>query len=189
MRRARSIGGPAVRNMGTVGGNLFAPAPMAISPSRCSRSTPRSPCRAALARATCRSRNFCNRASGRPARWCWRSPARRPSSADAFRYRKIARIKPKGGSVHHAGRASAGQRRTRARRAHRAAARWRRRRFAPRPPSGRWKARTLDAAAHRRRGGGGRSKAPRPPTTRSPAPGIAAKSSASICAACCPVRR
>ena len=37
---AKAVGGPAIRNMATVGGNLFAPAPMAISPSRCSRSTP-----------------------------------------------------------------------------------------------------------------------------------------------------
>ena len=36
---ARSIGGPAVRNTGTIGGNLFAPARSAISPSRCWRST------------------------------------------------------------------------------------------------------------------------------------------------------
>ncbi len=76
---ARSIGGPAVRNMGTVGGNLFAPqSRMATSPLPCSRSTRWFPCRVALAAATCRSRNSCNRASGRPARWCLRSPARSP---------------------------------------------------------------------------------------------------------------
>ena len=38
---ARSIGGPAVRNMGTVGGNLFAPSIlMETSPSPSSRLTP-----------------------------------------------------------------------------------------------------------------------------------------------------
>ena len=75
---ARSIGGPAVRNMGTVGGNLFAPLPMATSPLPCSRLTRWFPCRVVLAAATCRSRNSCNRASDRPARWCLRSPVRSP---------------------------------------------------------------------------------------------------------------
>ena len=47
------------------------PAPMAISPSRCWRWTRPCPCRAGLAPATCRSRNSCNPANARAARWCW----------------------------------------------------------------------------------------------------------------------
>ena len=35
---ARAVGGPAVREAATVGGNLFARSLMAISPRRCSRS-------------------------------------------------------------------------------------------------------------------------------------------------------
>ena len=75
---ARSIGGPAVRNMGTVGGNLFAPNPYGDFTVACSRSTRWFPCKAASAAATCRSRNSCSRASGRPAPSCFRSRARSP---------------------------------------------------------------------------------------------------------------
>jgi len=73
---ARSIGGPAVRNMGTVGGNLFAPSPYGDFTVALLALTPPSPSRAGLAPATCQSRNFYNPANARPARWCWPSPAR-----------------------------------------------------------------------------------------------------------------
>jgi CO/xanthine dehydrogenase FAD-binding subunit len=96
---ARSIGGPAVRNMGTVGGNLFAPSPygdftvalLALDATVSVQGGPRRP-----------------RHANRGIFAIPRTPERRagagrllraPASADAFRYRKIARIKPKGGSV------------------------------------------------------------------------------------------
>jgi CO/xanthine dehydrogenase FAD-binding subunit len=96
---AGSIGGPAVRNMGTVGGNLFAPAPfgdftvallaldatVALQGGYGARDVPIEEFlagRGRMAAGLVLSVSF-----------------QRPSGADAFRYRKIARIKPKGGSV------------------------------------------------------------------------------------------
>ena len=85
----------------------------------------------------------------------------------------------------HAGRAPAG----RAAAAYRArasrSARWPRRRFAQGPPSARWR----DARSTMRRSAPPQRpqrRAYRPPTTPLAAPGIAARSSASIFAACCP---
>jgi CO/xanthine dehydrogenase FAD-binding subunit len=96
---ARSIGGPAVRNMGTIGGNLFAPSPFGdfatallaldatvlVHGGYSPRETPLEDFLAA------RERSFGSLvvAVSLP----------RPASSDAFRYRKIARVKPKGGSV------------------------------------------------------------------------------------------
>jgi CO/xanthine dehydrogenase FAD-binding subunit len=96
---ARSIGGPAVRNMGTIGGNLFAPAPFGdfatallaldatvlLHGGYSPRETPIEEFLAA------RQRHFNALvvAVSLP----------RPASAEAFRYRKIARVKPKGAAV------------------------------------------------------------------------------------------
>src|SRR4051794_9125416 len=96
---AASIGGPAVRNMGTVGGNLFAPAPfgdfsvallaldatVALQGGYGAREMPIEEFLAARARQT----------SGLVLSVSFQ----RPSSSEAFRYRKIARIRPKGGAV------------------------------------------------------------------------------------------
>jgi CO/xanthine dehydrogenase FAD-binding subunit len=96
---AASIGGPAVRNMGTVGGNLFAPAPfgdfavallaldatVSVQSVYGVREVPIEEFLSARARL----------ASGLVVS----VSLRRPSDAQAFRYRKIARIKPKGASV------------------------------------------------------------------------------------------
>jgi CO/xanthine dehydrogenase FAD-binding subunit len=95
---ARSIGGPAVRNMGTVGGNLFAPVPygdftvallaldatVAIQGSFGARDMPLDEFLQARERqggALVLSVSF-PRIAG-----------------ESFRYRKVARIQPKGGSV------------------------------------------------------------------------------------------
>ncbi len=96
---ARSIGGPAVRNMGTVGGNLFAPAPFgdlatallaldATVQLHGGYSPREIPLEEFLGS---RERNFnaLVLAVSFP----------RPASAEAFRYRKVARVKPKGASV------------------------------------------------------------------------------------------
>src|SRR5258708_5052947 len=96
---AGSIGGPAVRNMGTVGGNLFAPTPfgdfavallaldatVAMQSGYGARDVPIEEFLSGRARSSgglVLSVSF-----------------QRPSGAEAFRYRKIARIKPKGASV------------------------------------------------------------------------------------------
>jgi CO/xanthine dehydrogenase FAD-binding subunit len=96
---ARSIGGPAVRNMGTVGGNLFAPNPfgdftvallaldaiVAVQGGFGARDIP--------------VEEFLQSRERQAGALVLSVSCARPASADAFRYRKIARIKPKGGSV------------------------------------------------------------------------------------------
>jgi xanthine dehydrogenase small subunit len=96
---ARSIGGPAVRNMGTVGGNLFAPAPfgdlavallaldamVSVQGSYGSRDMAMEEFLAGR-----------DRASGSVVTGV---SLERPAGAEAFRYRKISRVKPKGASV------------------------------------------------------------------------------------------
>ena len=95
---ARSIGGPAVRNMGTVGGNLFAPNPygdftvallaldatVAVAGGFGSRDVP--------------IEEFLQARERQAGTLVLSVSCARPST-EAFRYRKIARIKPKGGSV------------------------------------------------------------------------------------------
>ena len=184
---ARSIGGPAVRNMGTVGGNLFAPAPFgdfARRAARAGRHGFRS--KAATAHATCPMEEFFaarERAAGTLVLSA--SPASGLLSAEAFRYRKISRIKPKGGSVITLAVARLPIAVDACSGARIAFGPW-----APTPIRAKSAERALggqDARCvrdRRRRRGCGRREL-RLPTTRSPAPGIAAKSSASICAACC----
>jgi CO/xanthine dehydrogenase FAD-binding subunit len=96
---AGSIGGPAVRNMGTIGGNLFAPTPfgdfavallaldatVSVQGGYGAREVP--------------IEEFLAGRDRLPGGLVLSISCQRPSSADAFRYRKIARIKPKGGSV------------------------------------------------------------------------------------------
>ena len=95
----RSIGGPAVRNMGTVGGNLFAPAPfgdLAVA-------------LLALDGVVSVQGSFGTREMGLEEFLAGRDRStgslvtsvscERPSSPEAFRYRKISRVKPKGASV------------------------------------------------------------------------------------------
>jgi len=96
---ARSIGGPAVRNMGTVGGNLFAPNPygdftvallaldatIAVLGGFGARDIP--------------IEEFLQSRERQAGMLVLSVSCTRPASAEAFRYRKIARIRPKGGSV------------------------------------------------------------------------------------------
>ncbi|WP_027548904.1 xanthine dehydrogenase family protein subunit M [Bradyrhizobium sp. WSM2254] len=96
---ARSIGGPAVRNMGTVGGNLFAPNPygdftvallaldatVAVQGGFGARDVP--------------IEEFLQARDRQAGTLVLSVSCTRPASNEAFRYRKIARIKPKGGSV------------------------------------------------------------------------------------------
>jgi xanthine dehydrogenase small subunit len=96
---AGSIGGPAVRNMGTIGGNLFAPTPfgdfavallaldatISVQSGYGARDVPIEEFLAGRAR--------------QPGVLVLSVSFRRPSEPQAFRYRKISRIKPKGASV------------------------------------------------------------------------------------------
>lgn len=96
---ARSIGGPAVRNMGTVGGNLFAQSPygdftvallaldatVAVQGGFGARDIP--------------IEEFLQARERQAGTLVLSVSCTRPASNEAFRYRKIARIKPKGGSV------------------------------------------------------------------------------------------
>ena len=96
---ARSIGGPAVRNMGTIGGNLFAPAPfgdfttalLALDATVLLHGG-YSACETGIEEFLAsreRNLNALVLAVSLP----------RPANAEAFRYRKVARVKPKGAAV------------------------------------------------------------------------------------------
>ena len=96
---ARAVGGPAIRTMATVGGNLFAPSPygdfttalLALDATR--RHAGR------LRRARDAARGV-PRGRERGPRGLVASVAfARPPSPDVFRFRKVARVKPKGISV------------------------------------------------------------------------------------------
>jgi CO/xanthine dehydrogenase FAD-binding subunit len=95
----RTIGGPAIRNMGTVGGNLFAPSPygdltvallaldatVAVQSGFGARETPLEEFlsgRDRMASVLVLSVSF-----------------QRPPAPDAFRWKKVSRVKPKGASV------------------------------------------------------------------------------------------
>src|SRR5437763_12663527 len=96
---ARSIGGPAVRNMGTVGGNLFAPSPygdftVALLALEATVSV-----QGGLGARDIPIEEFLQSRDRQSGALVLAVSCQRPSSPDAFRYRKIARIKPKGGSV------------------------------------------------------------------------------------------
>jgi CO/xanthine dehydrogenase FAD-binding subunit len=96
---ARSIGGPAVRNMGTVGGNLFAPSPygdftVALLALDASVSV-----QGGFGIRDVPIEEFLQSRERQSGALVLAVSCQRPASADAFRYRKIARIKPKGGSV------------------------------------------------------------------------------------------
>jgi CO/xanthine dehydrogenase FAD-binding subunit len=96
---ARSIGGPAVRNMGTVGGNLFAPNPygdftvamlaldavVSVQGGLGSREVP--------------IEEFLQARDRQAGTLVLAISFAKPGNTETFRYRKIARIKPKGGAV------------------------------------------------------------------------------------------
>jgi CO/xanthine dehydrogenase FAD-binding subunit len=96
---SRSIGGPAVRNMGTVGGNLFAPSPfgdftvallaldavVSVQGGFGARDVP--------------IEEFLQSRERQAGTLVLSVSCQKPLSTEAFRYRKIARIKPKGGAV------------------------------------------------------------------------------------------
>src|SRR5947199_298313 len=96
---ARSIGGPAVRNMGTVGGNLFAPSPYGDFTVALLALDATVSVQGSLGARDMPIEEFLQSRERQSGALVLAVSCQRPASADAFRYRKIARIKPKGGSV------------------------------------------------------------------------------------------
>lgn len=96
---ARSIGGPAVRNMGTVGGNLFAPAPFGDFTVALLALDATVAVQSSLGARDVAIEEFLQSRDRQAAALVLSISCTRPASAEAFRYRKIARIKPKGGAV------------------------------------------------------------------------------------------
>jgi CO/xanthine dehydrogenase FAD-binding subunit len=96
---ARSIGGPAVRNMGTVGGNLFAPSPYGDFTVALLALDATVSVQGGFGVREVPIEEFLQSRERQSGALVLSVSCQRPASADAFRYRKIARIKPKGGSV------------------------------------------------------------------------------------------
>jgi CO/xanthine dehydrogenase FAD-binding subunit len=96
---ARSIGGPAVRNMGTVGGNLFAPVPYGDFAVALLALDATVSVQGGLGSRDVPIEEFLQSRERQTGTLVLSISCQKPASADAFRYRKIARIKPKGGSV------------------------------------------------------------------------------------------
>jgi len=96
---ARSIGGPAVRNMGTVGGNLFAPNPYGDFTVALLALDATVAVQGGLGSRDVGIEEFLQARDRQTGTLVLSISCTRPASTGAFRYRKIARIKPKGGSV------------------------------------------------------------------------------------------
>ena len=96
---ARSIGGPAVRNMGTVGGNLFAPNPYGDFTVALLALDATVAVQGSFGARDVAIEEFLQSRERQSGALVLSVSCTRPASAEAFRYRKVARIKPKGGSV------------------------------------------------------------------------------------------
>src|SRR6266403_1798937 len=96
---ARSIGGPAVRNMGTVGGNLFAPSPYGDFTVALLALDAMISVQGGLGGREVPIEEFLQSRERQAGTLVLSISCQKPASSEAFRYRKIARIKPKGGSV------------------------------------------------------------------------------------------
>jgi CO/xanthine dehydrogenase FAD-binding subunit len=96
---ARSIGGPAVRNMGTVGGNLFAPAPFGDLAVALLALDATVSVQGGYGVREMAMEEFLAGRDRSAGSVVTSVSCERPASAEAFRYRKISRVKPKGASV------------------------------------------------------------------------------------------
>ncbi len=96
---AGSIGGPAVRNMGTIGGNLFAPTPFGDFAVALLALDATVSVQGGYGARDAPIEEFLAGRDRFPRALVLSVSCQRPSNADAFRYRKLSRIKPKGGSV------------------------------------------------------------------------------------------
>ena len=171
--------------MGTVGGNLFAPTPYGDFTVALLALDATVSVQGGLGARDMPIEEFLQSRERQSGALVLAVSCQRPASADAFRYRKIARIKPKGGSVITiaAHLPSSGGRISGARIALGSMAADADSRKGRRARAGGTAARRCGDQRRRR---GRDAKAYRPPTTPSAAPGIAARSSAFICAGCCP---
>ena len=96
---ARSIGGPAVRNMGTVGGNLFAPAPFGDFATALLALDATLQVQGSFGAREVAIEEFLSARDRGQNALVIALTVPRPAGPEAFRYRKISRIKPKGASV------------------------------------------------------------------------------------------
>jgi len=96
---AASIGGPAVRNMGTIGGNLFAPAPFGDFTVALLALDATVALQGSYGAREVGLEEFLATRARQAAGLVLSVSLQRPASPEAFRYRKIARIKPKGAAV------------------------------------------------------------------------------------------
>jgi CO/xanthine dehydrogenase FAD-binding subunit len=96
---ARSIGGPAVRNMGTVGGNLFAPVPYGDFTVALLALDATAAVQGGFGTRDVPLEEFLQSRDRHAGALVVSVSCQKPASADAFRYRKVARIRPKGGAV------------------------------------------------------------------------------------------
>ena len=96
---ARSIGGPAVHNMGTVGGNLFAPNPYGDFTVALLALDATVAAQGGLGARDMPIEEFLQSRERQAGQLVLSISCQRPASPDAFRYRKVTRIRPKGGSV------------------------------------------------------------------------------------------
>src|SRR5918911_1337015 len=91
---ARSIGGPAVRNMGTVGGNLFAPVPYGDFTVALLALDATVAVQGGFGSRDIGIEEFLQSRERQSGALVLAVSCQRPANPDAFRYRKIARIKP-----------------------------------------------------------------------------------------------
>jgi CO/xanthine dehydrogenase FAD-binding subunit len=96
---ARSIGGPAVRNMGTVGGNLFAPNPYGDFTVTLLALDATVSVQGGFGARDLPIEEFLQSRERQVGNLVVSISCQKPTSSDAFRYRKITRIRPKGASV------------------------------------------------------------------------------------------
>ena len=97
---AQSVGGPAVRNMATVGGNLFARSPYGdFTAALLALDATVHVVEGAGRRETPLEEFLRQGAQSEPRRVVAGVSVRRPHSRDAFRFRKMTRVKPAGASV------------------------------------------------------------------------------------------
>jgi CO/xanthine dehydrogenase FAD-binding subunit len=96
---ARSIGGPAVRNMGTVGGNLFAPNPYGDFTVALLALDATVSVQGGFGARDVPIEEFLQSRERQAGSLVISVSCQKPTNSEAFRYRKITRIRPKGGSI------------------------------------------------------------------------------------------
>jgi len=96
---ARTIGGPAVRTMGTVGGNLFAPPPFGDFTVALLALDATVSVQSGYGQRDMAIEEFLAGRDRAQGTLVTAISFARPTSPDAFRYRKVSRVKPKGASV------------------------------------------------------------------------------------------